>query len=61
MNQSELEYWASEFPELDSDDIEEILKAIMSEDEEKPYSNFIKPKEPATVANRLKKIFDMDD
>lgn len=65
---NDTDYWTEMFPDMDEQDIIDILESVgldiegkEDEDEEKTYSNFIKPKEPPTVATRLKKIFDMDD
>ena len=72
MDKSELKYWMEEYPELDEEEILDILEAIQIEDgeeeegEEQPstrYSDYIKPpdEKPKGLMGALKNILDPDD
>lgn len=70
MDQKELEYWMEEYPELDEEEILDILEAISMEenDEEETepstrYSDYINPpaEKPTGLRGVIKKILDPDD
>ena len=53
MDQEELQYWKEEFPELEDDEIIEIIEAIDPPEPE--------PEPEPSIADRKQKVVDIED